>query len=352
MVKIKYSVIVPVYNKSEYLEECVYSIINQHYRNIEILLINDGSTDNSLDICERFEEIDKRVVVIDKINTGVSDTRNLGIEKAKGDYIVFVDADDVLNCDFFEVLDKYVGEYDLVIYKSCRDRRLLGKIEKTTQEMSLKDVQEKVIKSVLYNQHLIKLCGANFNRVTDYVVSAKLLKEYNILFAPELKVGEDKIFNFDLFRATNNIFYLNQYLYYIRTNDKSVMGSYNPKAFKNNELLYKAFKQKIELIGGDTGEELEDLMDCVGFQVVWNSITSDYCHKNNPLNLNERKKRYMECKEYLDDDALEYLNDYEKYLFTVFELPFFLISVIMKHRVIRGGGYYLWRFLRRCFNDS
>lgn len=347
MDRIKYSVIIPVYNKFEYLAECISSVLNQSYQDLEVLLINDGSTDDSLEVCRKFEKTDDRVVVIDKPNTGVSDTRNLGIEKAKGEYIVFVDADDVLHCDLFKTLDKYIGEYDVLMYKSCRDRKLLGTTDDTTYDISLKGMQEKVVKSVLYNQHSINHCGANFNRVTDYVVSTRILRDNNILFNPELRVGEDKVFNFDLFRVTDNVFYLNQYLYYIRTNNKSVMGSYNSQSLKNNELLYKAFKQKIETVDGELGEDLEDLMDCLGFQVVWNSITSDYCHKNNPLNINERKKRYEYCKEYLDDGALEYLNDYEKYLFYVFELPFTLMSFVMKHRTVRGGGYYLWKILRR-----
>ena len=90
------SVIVPIYNGEKYLAECVYSIINQTYKNIEILLMNDGSTDSSLSLCENFAKEDNRIRVINKKNTGVSDTRNKGVEMSNGKYILFVDCDDYL----------------------------------------------------------------------------------------------------------------------------------------------------------------------------------------------------------------------------------------------------------------
>lgn len=89
------SVVVPVYNKSLYLAECIESIISQTYRNLEIILVNDGSSDNSLDICKMYEQLDERVIVVDKPNAGVSSARNAGLEIATGDYIGFVDADDL-----------------------------------------------------------------------------------------------------------------------------------------------------------------------------------------------------------------------------------------------------------------
>lgn len=88
------SIIVPVYNAEKYLDRCLKSIINQSLKDIEIILINDGSIDRSIEICNYYKIKDSRIKVIDKENTGVSDSRNIGIELAKGEYIGFVDADD------------------------------------------------------------------------------------------------------------------------------------------------------------------------------------------------------------------------------------------------------------------
>lgn len=104
------SVIVPVYNVGSYLEPCIKSILNQTYKNIEALLIDDGSTDDSGKICDKYSELDGRVKTYHKTNGGVSSARNLGIEHASGKYIAFVDADDRLDADMYQILiDNLIG---------------------------------------------------------------------------------------------------------------------------------------------------------------------------------------------------------------------------------------------------
>lgn len=111
------SIIVPVYNSEETLARCINSILDQQYRNIEVILVNDGSTDNSLNICREFAETDSRIIVIDKENTGVSDTRNRGIAQATGKYLHFVDSDDWIAENAVKVLVDRMQETgcDLVI---------------------------------------------------------------------------------------------------------------------------------------------------------------------------------------------------------------------------------------------
>ena len=106
------SVIIPVYNVEQYLNRCVDSVINQTYKNLEIILIDDGSTDNSGKICDEYSQKDKRVKVIHQKNMGVSNSRNKGINIAKGKYITFVDSDDVLNCQYIEFI-----RFFLILYR-------------------------------------------------------------------------------------------------------------------------------------------------------------------------------------------------------------------------------------------
>lgn len=106
------SIIVPVYNVSKYLERCISSIINQSYQNIEIILINDGSTDNSGEICNKYSLLDNRIKVIHKTNGGLSDARNCGIKNSSGDYIMFIDSDDVVNFNIVECLYNIIIKYD------------------------------------------------------------------------------------------------------------------------------------------------------------------------------------------------------------------------------------------------
>lgn len=105
------SVIVPIYNAEQYIRRCVISLLEQTYRNLEIILVNDGSTDNSEDICKQFLRKDKRVKIVSKQNGGVSSARNKGLEESCGEYVAFVDSDDELFLNAIEVLAKDADEY-------------------------------------------------------------------------------------------------------------------------------------------------------------------------------------------------------------------------------------------------
>lgn len=116
---VKISVIIPVYNVEKYLKECLESVINQTFRDIEIICVNDGSTDKSLEILEEYEKKDSRINIISQINQGIGSARNTGINHAKGEYIYFADSDDYLNLTAFEQLNnKYLNKNpDFVMFK-------------------------------------------------------------------------------------------------------------------------------------------------------------------------------------------------------------------------------------------
>ena len=111
------SIIIPVYNVSKYLRVCLDSVINQTYKDLEIICINDGSLDNSLDILKEYSNKDNRIIIIDKKNSGVSAARNDGIERSSGEYLFFIDSDDYIDNDFIEVFynNAKKNDSDLVI---------------------------------------------------------------------------------------------------------------------------------------------------------------------------------------------------------------------------------------------
>lgn len=116
------SVIVPVYNiEKEYLERCIKSICNQTYQNLEILLVDDGATDGSGEVCDRFAKEDSRIRVFHKENGGSSSARNLAIREAKGEYIGFIDSDDYIEPDMYELLAEAVAKYDIPMAQISRD---------------------------------------------------------------------------------------------------------------------------------------------------------------------------------------------------------------------------------------
>ena len=115
------SIIIPVYNVEKYFENCIKSVQNQSYRNIEIIIINDGSTDSTKELCEYYSKNDKRIIVINQKNMGVSAARNAGIKYSNGQYISFVDGDDYIDFDMYEKLvyfaQKYKSDYTITGFK-------------------------------------------------------------------------------------------------------------------------------------------------------------------------------------------------------------------------------------------
>ena len=109
------SIVIPVYNVEKYIEKCLLSVINQTYKNLEIIIVNDGTKDNSLKICEKIKQMDERVKIINQKNGGLSCARNTGIDNANGEYICFVDSDDFLENDFVEVLLNFAKEKNVDI---------------------------------------------------------------------------------------------------------------------------------------------------------------------------------------------------------------------------------------------
>lgn len=118
--KPKFSIIVPIYKVEQYLEKCVYSILNQTYKNIEIILVDDGSPDNCPQMCDEFGKLDDRVVVIHKNNGGLSDARNKGLAVARGEYVIFVDSDDYIETNTCEQFAAFTTQgYDILIGEAC-----------------------------------------------------------------------------------------------------------------------------------------------------------------------------------------------------------------------------------------
>lgn len=131
------SIVVPIYNVEKYLVKCIESLLKQTYTNLEIILVNDGSTDNSLSLCEEYRKKDNRIKIINKKNGGLSDARNKGIDVATGKYIAFVDSDDYIECDMIEVLYRDLKENNANI-------SMCG-FDKIYEDESLKDNKNEII---------------------------------------------------------------------------------------------------------------------------------------------------------------------------------------------------------------
>ena len=180
------SVIIPVYNTAQYLPRCLDSIIANDYQKLEIICINDGSTDNSLYVLQEYKEKDNRIVVIDSPHSGVSKTRNKGLDRASGEYIAFVDSDDWIHKEFFSVLLRLqkLNDSDVVICEFFKTDKYVIDAEKYSEEVEL-----------FQNDEAMKGTRKRY-------IGGRLFKRSFIgdtLFSEELKIGEDTVFNIDCY---------------------------------------------------------------------------------------------------------------------------------------------------------
>ena len=159
----KVSVIIPVYNAEKYLVRTINFVLAQTYKNFELLLVDDGSKDKSADICKQFAASDERVKYIHKDNGGVSSARNVGIEKATGEYIAFMDDDDGMRPDYLEVHVNNIGDCDLLLSSaiSVKDIENGGGV-KNIRNMKLQQQRKKTNRLRNYTIVFWELFGANF----------------------------------------------------------------------------------------------------------------------------------------------------------------------------------------------
>lgn len=209
------SVIIPVYNVEKYLDRCVESVVNQTYKNIEIILVNDGSPDACPKKCDEWGSRDKRIVVVHKQNGGLSSARNAGIDICKGKYICFVDSDDFVKDTYVEKMLKKAVETDADI--------VMTNIATIDDSGDVRVVQEMSLDKFAYERHPKYFIQDN-PQVKAYVVrnlyKADLVKENK--FDEGVKLMEDMCFSIKILTKTKNIQYINDWYYYYYINNNSI----------------------------------------------------------------------------------------------------------------------------------
>ncbi len=211
------SIIVPVYNVEKYLEQCIESIINQTYQDIEIICVNDGSIDSSGEILKKYQRKDKRIVIINKNNGGLSSARNEGIKVASGEYLIFVDSDDWIETDSCEKLMNYIRsnkDVQVIFYnfRFCTNKITKDFSYPLNKELRNKVKFEKVINSVLL---------LNYN-AWNKIFKTEFIKDNNIFFNTEYNLSEDLLFSIELFAKNPNIMFTDDIIYNYRIRKDSL----------------------------------------------------------------------------------------------------------------------------------
>lgn len=207
------SIIIPIYNAEKYLSRCINSLICQTYKNIEIICVNDGSKDNSYNILQKMADTDSRIVIINQENLGVSAARNNGMKYSKGEYLMFLDADDWFDSEACEkALNKIeTKNYDVVCfnYKTV----INGKFFKIEDISVLKNLKKNTIPSII--------C-----RFTCAIYNKKFLVNNKIYFPINIKNHEDIVFSMKMFSHAQNIGILSEYFYNYVINEDSTTHNF------------------------------------------------------------------------------------------------------------------------------
>jgi len=233
-IKPKVSIVIPVYNGSRYLQQAVDSVLEQSFTEFEILIVNDGSTDDTARIALDLQKKDSRIALFEKENTGVSATRNFGMERAKAEFVVFLDADDVLGRDFIQSrVDALAADSNAGI---CGSK--IGIIDEAgsamDQSITLQAPGDKMLEDILFYKNGITTIPSNL------LFRKKMLTDNNISFDTRLHSSADRLFLCEVALVTKCISLPCQNIFYRVHSGSMYHGQGNmKKTFKDNELFIR-----------------------------------------------------------------------------------------------------------------
>lgn len=319
------SIIVPVYNVEKYVSECALSLINQTYKNIEIIFVDDGSTDGSGKICDDFAERYAFIRVLHQKNGGLSDARNKGLRASRGDYVVFVDSDDYVSCKFIEAL--VAGfESEEVDISCCAYMKFVDDSEPSKSNTGIKC-------RILTGEEASKFCYSREGRAIDVVAWNKLYRKSlfikNGIEYPKGKYFEDLYTTFKLFYYARKVSISTEELYYYRQREGSIMSSLNDS--KKYENMLEALKSSLNFYKEHSCKELLTL----AFSMYCRTMIRQYYNTNRIEDKTEQKKiRDLLLDDYsltwTENISVSKLNVLRRMAFKAFQISPFLISAILK----------------------
>ena len=321
--KMKISVIVPIYNSEKYLNKCIESLLNQEYKNLEIILVNDGSTDYSESICKSYMLKNKNIKYFYQQNSGVSSARNLGLANSSGDYIAFVDSDDYIEKDMFMKMVSEMKNNDCNV---------------VVCNLFFEDATGKEIESFSHCNYIVDKVNIPYEMYTNLsfqgfscnkLYKADLIKEHSINFAEGYAVLEDDLFNYDIVFKNNDVRvnYINDKLYHYVMLNTGVSKS----KFSVKKLSYLDVRiREIEYLASNN--------------IEYDFLLADYiCVYNRMLYLSKKKNLYSESL------FFKYTERYKEYLK---KLKFKNLSNKVKLKVIIIRYFKFIYLLKMKINDE
>lgn len=284
----KYTIVVPLYNCEAYIAKCLKSLLQQDFEDYEVIVVNDGSTDHSLEVAKNCTKASERVRIVSQKNKGLSGARNTGIREAKAEYLIFIDADDYVEPTLLSSIDKVINNKDLLMYGYYNDIYEDDQLTSSSKrEFSSTDV-EKCVKT-MQPLLLSGLIGYAWNKVYKRAV---LLKN-NLLFREGTALVEDIVFNNDVFSCTDSIGILCMPLvHYIQRNNRETLSK---KKYNNlTELLTESFMCRKNFFQKyDPENYKKSMMEIFQFMLV---VLLNYAEGNVKSKSNNCTTFYYDCK--------------------------------------------------------
>lgn len=331
---IKVSIIVPVYNVEKYIERCLKSLVNQTMQEIEILIINDGTKDNSMDVCNKYAKLDDRIKIYNKENEGLGLTRNYGIKRALGEYVCFVDSDDYVDVDMCQKLYNeakkndadivyggifYDNNNNKIVKKPCVNNVTMWKGKEKVKELLLDFIATKPKEK---NDTIMEVS------VWKALFKRKILVENNILFVSERQfISEDVIFDIDYFLHCKCIVAIPDCIYYYCLNENSLSKSFRSDRFKKVKILYEEICRKLS----EHYDEDDVQLRTDRFLIARARSNAKKIVKHRKIIGNIKTNEAL--NEIInDEDLIKVLN---RYPIRILPLKYSLVASLMKHRNIR-----------------
>lgn len=290
MTNLLISVIIPIYNVEEYLDECVQSVINQTYENLDIILVDDGSTDTSGKICDKYGDLDKRIQVIHKKNGGLSDARNAGLLQAKGDIIGFVDGDDYIDKEMYQTL------YNLLLENACDIAYCTyQKIGEEDVYIPTKNVEvlskEEALTYYVKGYKNYRMSPAVWQRIFKKEVIADFKFPVGICY-------EDLVWGAQVYNQCEKVVFVDEQLYYYRIRKNSITGKDYNNAVSKRVITdhLKQYKNEINFLSEIKREDLARVVQYQYFYKITECIynikryRSEELYSYIPMLKSERKK--------------------------------------------------------------
>lgn len=331
----KISVIVPIHNSEKYLERCIQSILNQDYQNIEVILINDGSTDSSLEIMKNYENIDSRVKVISKENSGVSDTRNIGIKASIGDYVTFIDSDDYLEKESYSVMIKALEKNDADI--CFASYYIINDMKKEIIKFSWED-NKVFTKKEIVNNFIPRIIGslkpekrAIFGSVWRSLFKKTIID--NAIFVKDITVAEDVLFLMDTLYLSNKIVTLNFPIYNYYQHASSTLKRYKENSLERSMRYHEELIKRLSKMNYFENQDNLKRYKCNRFHMYIYALTNLPRNKKNTNKniLQNIKKIVLEFNndEFKYNNILDEINFSKKIFYFCMKNNFYLIILIL-----------------------